>query len=245
MNDIKLLTNTQEIKLLRKLADFYIPSNAGAARIVFELAKEDLINCGIEIDPQYNYVAKVAIGIAGINQNNIETNCYSNWKNYNSTKNYGLARIFYIGHYVEIMEYVKSIDGIRDCCAVDYDTFVEELNESEINLEESDRHDAFDLINSLELLNGETDDNNQIGFDRFGKIVAYDYGYQAYSEDQLCSDLSNVMNFKDDTEYTSRYLTAIADILVNEQCALSELKTAIELTEHNLVAELEANEEND
>ena len=53
MNDIKLLTNTQEIKLLRKLADFYIPSNAGAARIVFELAKEDLINCGIEIDPQY------------------------------------------------------------------------------------------------------------------------------------------------------------------------------------------------
>ena len=72
MNDIKLLTNTQEIKLLRKLADFYIPSNAGAARIVFELAKEDLVNCGIEIDPQYNYVAKVAIGIAGINQNNIE-----------------------------------------------------------------------------------------------------------------------------------------------------------------------------
>lgn len=253
-NTIKLLTTEQEYKLLNKLTTYNI-LGSGAGRMVYKVSREDLLECGIEMSDNYDYAVKVAIGLAGINQNHVETETYRNYQDYYSDKSYGLARIYYIGHYIEIMEYVDAFGRVLDECNLfSLDDFIDDVISSGVEvLYEQDYSDAYNLIVSLNDLNGESCDNAQIGYGYFGRLVAYDYGFLSedssdYSNshydggNKFCSSLSHRLNNK----YRSIYLKGIADLLMNEQLLVDELQNAIGEVEENLINQIidERNKEN-
>ena len=245
-NTIKLLTTEQEYKLLNKLTTYNIVGS-GAGRMVYKASREDLLECGIELSDNDYYAVKVAIGLAGINQNHVETETYRNYQNYYADKSYGLARIYCIGHYIEIMEYVNAFGRVLDECSLfSLDDFIDDVISSGIEvLYEQDYSDAYNLIVSLNDLNGESDDNAQIGYGYFGRLVAYDYGFLSedssdYSNslyddgNKFCSSLSYRLNSK----YRSIYLKGIADLLMNEQLLVDELQNAISEVEENLINQI-------
>lgn len=216
MTELKLLNNEQEKQILDCLASGYMPIGHGASRFVFPIDTKQLIEAGLELDINKRYVVKVAIGIAGINQNNVESTVFR----YNSPKY--LAEIPYIGHYIEIMEYVKPLpDSVRDGAGEyyfeDFYTYVED----ELTYEEASL--CFDVIQELNGINGCTSDNGQLGYNDNGDIVAYDYGYLSESDEIQCSRLLDCID-PDSAEQISAYLLAIKNIIAADEDAMSILE---------------------
>lgn len=216
MTELKLLNNEQEKQILECLAGGYMPIGHGASRFVFPIDTKQLIEAGLELDINKRYVVKVAIGIAGINQNNVESTVFR----YNGSEY--LAEIPYIGHYVEIMEYVKPLpdsvrDGADEYYFEDFYSYVEDdLTKSEASL-------CFDVIQELNGINGCTSDNGQLGYNDNGDIVAYDYGYLSESDEIQCSRLLECID-PDSAEQISAYLLAIKNIIAADEDAMSILE---------------------
>ena len=83
---------------------------------------------------------------------------------------------------------------------------------------------ACTLKEMLHEINGHTSDNGQIGFScNDGSIVAYDYGFEADSDDELCSDLHSYFDIYN-TESLAKYLHALVKILGEEEDAMLALE---------------------
>lgn len=216
MTELKLLNNEQEKQILDCLAGSYMPIGHGASRFVFPIDTKQLIEAGLELDINKRYVVKVAIGIAGINQNNVESTVFR----YNGSEY--LAEIPYIGHYVEIMEYVEPLpDSVRNWADEYYfEDFYEQVAD---DLTKSEASRCFDVIQELNNINGCTNDNGQLGYNDNGDIVAYDYGYLSGSDEVQCSDLLECID-PDSAEQISTYLLAIKNIIAADEDAMSILE---------------------
>ena len=216
MTELKLLNNEQEKQILDCLASGYLPIGHGASRFVFPIDTKQLIEAGLELDINKRYVVKVAIGIAGINQNNVESTVFR----YNGSEY--LAEIPYIGHYVEIMEYVEPLpDSVRNWADEYYfEDFYEQVAD---DLTKSEASRCFDVIQELNSINGCTSDNGQLGYNDNGDIVAYDYGYLSESDEVQCSDLLQCID-PDSAEQIAHYLLAIKNIIAADEDAMEILE---------------------
>lgn len=217
---IKQLSQQQERDLLTMLSNRYSVDCSGAARLVIKVETLDLLEVGIPVDPQFEYVVKVAIGMAGINQTAIESGCYKSLGH-----NYPLAAIPFMGDYVEIMERVKVIDGPRQAWGQDSEDFICEM----VNYYDAERDEAqkmYDVICALDELNGETSDNGQIGYTIDGRIVAFDYGYDARDDGGLCSDLDETLDFYDEDTLVA-YLRALKNLVGADISEFEALETNI------------------
>ena len=218
--EIKLLSNEQEAAILNLIADKYQCKDNGASRMVFLVDTKDLIQIGLKLFENYKYVVKVSIGIAGINQSRIEASAF---ERFGASGEYPLASIPYIGHYVEIMDRVKPLCLARDYACDDEDDFIDAMLE-EYDYSEDDCRVMYNVIQMLHEINGYTSDNGQIGFScNDGSIVAYDYGYEADSDDELCSDLHDYFDIYN-TESLAEYLHALVKILDEEEDAMLALE---------------------
>lgn len=220
MKSIKFLSYEQETALLNYLAEDYEVISNGASRICFVGIAEVFQAAGIELSPRKKYVIKVAIGIAGINQNRIETEAYRRYGD-----KYPLAEIVYTGHYVEIMEQVSLLgDEFREYDGYSEDEFIEYATDNDIS--EDLARAGYEVATELEDINGATGDNGQLGMNSDGKIVAYDYGFDAGSEEELCSDLSYTCAFDKALE-SGRYLRGLAKLVAEEQENIGTFETAL------------------
>lgn len=217
---IKLLSNEQEAAILNLIADKYRCEDNGASRMVFLVDTKDLIQIGLKLFENYKYVVKVSIGIAGINQSRIEASAF---ERFGASGEYPLASISYIGHYVEIMDRVEPIELARDYACDDEDDFINAMLE-EYDYSEDDCRLMYNAIQMLHEINGHTSDNGQIGFScNDGSIVAYDCGFEADSDEELCSDLRSYFDIYD-TESLAKYLHALVKILGQEEDAMLALE---------------------
>lgn len=218
--EIKLLSNEQEAAILNLIADKYQCEDNGASRMVFLVDTKDLIQIGLKLFENYKYVVKVSIGIAGINQSRIEASAF---ERFGASGEYPLASISYIGHYVEIMDRVEPIELARNHACDDEDNFIDAMLE-EYDYSEDDCRVMYNVIQMLHEINGHTSDNGQIGFNcNDGSIVAYDYGWEVGSEDELCSDLRSYFDIYN-TESLAEYLHALVKILGAEEDAMLALE---------------------
>lgn len=218
--EIKLLSNEQEAAILNLIADKYQCEDNGASRMVFLVDTKDLIQIGLKLFENYKYVVKVSIGIAGINQSRIEASAF---ERFGASGEYPLASISYIGHYVEIMDRVEPIELDRDHACDDEDDFIDAMLE-EYDYSEDDCRVMYNVIQMLHEINGRTSDNGQIGFScNDGSIVAYDYGWEVDSDDELCSDLRRYFDIYN-TESLAEYLHALVKILGAEEDAMLALE---------------------
>ena len=218
--EIKLLSNEQEAAILNLIADKYKCQDNGASRMVFLVDTKDLIQIGLKLFENYKYVVKVSIGIAGINQSRIEASAF---ERFGASGEYPLASISYIGHYVEIMDRVKPIYLARDYACDDEDDFIDAMLE-EYDYSEDDCRVMYNVIQMLHEINGYTSDNGQIGFScNDSSIVAYDYGYETDSGDELCSDLHDYFDIYN-TKSLAEYLHALVKILGEEEDAMLALE---------------------
>ena len=218
--EIKLLSNEQEAAILNLIADKYGCKDNGASRMVFLVDTKDLIQIGLKLFENYKYVVKVSIGIAGINQSRIEASAF---ERFGASGEYPLASISYIGHYVEIMDRVKPLYLACDYACDDEDSFINAMLE-EYDYSEDDCRLMYNVIQMLHEINGYTSDNGQIGLScNNGSIVAYDYGYEAHSDDELCSDLHYHFDIYN-TKSLAEYLHALVKILGEEEDAMLALE---------------------
>ena len=218
--EIKLLSNEQEAAILNLIADKYRCKDNGASRMVFLVDTKDLIQIGLKLFENYKYVVKVSIGIAGINQSRIEA---SDFERFGASGEYPLASISYTGHYVEIMDRVEPIELARHYASDDEDDFINAMLE-EYDYSEYDCRVMYNTIQMLHEINGYTSDNVQIGFScNDGSIVAYDYGFEAHSDEELCSDLHSYFDIYD-TKSLAKYLHALVKILGEEEDAMLALE---------------------
>lgn len=227
--EIKLLSNEQEAAILNLIADKYRCADNGASRMVFLVDTKDLIQIGLKLFENYKYVVKVSIGIAGINQSRIEASAF---ERFGASGEYPLAPISYIGHYVEIMDRVKPISLARDYACDDEDSFIDAMLE-EYDYSEDDCRVMYNAIQMLHEINGYTCDNGQIGFSyNDGSIVAYDYGYEVDSDDELCSDLHEYFDIYN-TKSLAEYLHALVKILGEEEDAMLALEESYSVHHDN------------
>lgn len=220
---IKLLSNKQEIQILDLIAQNYECDDMGASRMIFFIDTQELIDIGLELNSNYLYVVKVAIGIAGINQTRIESSAFE----FFGDKDSPLAPIPYIGHYVEVMERVEPLSSsLRSYTRLNREDFISVLEEEE-DYDKDFCSKLYDVIQELHNINGYTSDNGQIGISCNDEhIVAYDYGYQEDSCDELCSDLGDFLDFYDTNELI-KYIEALIDIIDKEESAIIELEKKI------------------
>lgn len=218
--EIKLLSNEQEAAILNLIADKYQCEDNGASRMVFLVDTKDLIQIGLKLFENYKYVVKVSIGIAGINQSRIEASAF---ERFGASGEYPLASISYIGHYVEIMDRVEPIELVRNYACDDEDNFINAMLE-EYDCSENLCRVMYNVIQKLHEINGHTSDNGQIGFScNDGSIVAYDYGWEVDSDDELCSDLRRYFDIYN-SESLAEYLHALVKILGAEEDAMLALE---------------------
>lgn len=213
MKNINSLTATQEIALLNLLAQRYDVADHGAARLVYTVENEDLTECGIAVERDCRYVVKVAIGLAGLNQNEIEANTYCE-----QGDGAPLARIIYVGRYLEVMERVYHIEGCNSFNDLrEYAGYVDHSEDKFIamvqdyhDISTSDTKEIYAVIRTLTTLFGQTNDNGQLGVTLDGRIVAFDYGYIVDSDMRLCSELAEMAEI-DESNFVADYLKRLVD----------------------------------
>ena len=139
-------------------------------------------------------VLKVAASVAGYNQNKIETELFANYGD-----NGFLARIHGFSERVTIMDRMEQVldDYYHEGMEIDEDRFDE----------------IYDFLNSE---NGSTSDNEQIGIDTQGNMVAYDYGFiSIYKEgtDYSFEDLVGNIDSKISGKYDGDAFGLLRDML--------------------------------
>lgn len=218
MTQIKRLSEDQERALLLALCDTEQATqiDSGAGRTVFTVCGDTFNNLGIEVP--CNCVVKVALGIPGMNQNEVECNAYENYINLG----YPLARIFYRGQFIEIMERVTTLESD---CGRDYDEYgdIEDfVSTYEGELADDVLYDIWNTAVRLEDINGCTGDNGQLGYNDANELVAYDYGYQADSDTRFCSDLDG-----NNLEDMNLYIPQLAQLVGSDSAYISELEAQL------------------
>ena len=219
MTQIKMLTEDQERALLIALCDESkaVQMDSGAGRTVFDVYPDTFVGLGIDVP--CTCVVKVALGIPGMNQNEVECNAYENYIDLG----YPLARIFYRGQFVEIMERVATLESD---CGRDYDEYssADEFADAKYDegLPDEVLYDIWNTAARLEDINGSTGDNGQLGYNDANELVAYDYGYEANSTTSFCSDLDG-----NNLEDMQLYIPQLAQLVGSDSAYISDLEAQL------------------
>lgn len=184
--ELTLSQEQQVIKYLRHNMDLFIAS--GSSRAVFSIDNDlkDMLNIRTNVP----CIIKMSLGIGGYRQSKRE---------YEVFKGMGeryLAEIFARGSVLTVMEEVDTdwdfyeFYEYNSCDVEDYLTEI--YGEDEVDTAEYQKNykiysAAAEVVYALVDYLGETADNAQIGVARSGRVVAYDYGFDAelYSSDQM------------------------------------------------------------
>lgn len=215
-----VLTPAQERFILKQLEGCE-PFDHGASRACFECSTEIVKALGL--NAEYEYIIKLAMGLGGLSQNQLEILTYQQYG-----ESHPLAQIFAAGRYVEIMEKLEIEYDFRDF--VDNDCYFCEDDNSGEEYWGFNEEIASEVAVAIELLNdlfGQTNDNGQIGYSNLsGTYVSYDYGFttEKYRDDQM-SDLSDYI-FYDEVNLRN-YLRELSDILEQEEELLGSIEKAL------------------
>ena len=186
---------------------------------IIETAKEEDIWVGkggarIVVDHPYdeNKVVKIAIGIGGMKQIHNEVTTYNGYADQVS-----LATIYGYSDLLEEMIRVQPIDGDYDLPNYNYNDDIDDDDDDdeddvEFTTTEYTRSDFWDLVTDLNDITGETGDNEQIGLDANGNLVAYDYGFFVYNN---CShdQTSPMRNCHWTNDFLIEYLTELLEVI--------------------------------
>lgn len=217
--ETKVLTNREEIEVLKSLTDSKFLGN-GAARAVFAL--KDTMKESLGINDDRDLVVKLALGLGGLRQNQLETKTFLEYG-----KSAPLAEIVAYGRYIEVMEAVEVTDDYRDFASEGgdpYELAADCYEEGTDAFEEcyNNLQDAEEVIGCLESYFGCTSDNGQLGRNADGDLVAYDYGFttELSSGDQV-SDISDAI---EDDDECARYIDGLINLLVEENDCLEDFE---------------------
>lgn len=199
MTTVKRLTIEEEIELLQRLADegkFY---DNGSSRAVYVLDDKTVV--------------KIALDSEGKYQNRLEVKVYEKYHNLDI-----LADIYSYGEFIVVMERVRVIhtEVVEYALERDEQGFHDLVSEyySDCTYSNEDRERMIAVIGDLDLILGETVDNYQVGYNTYGGIVSYDYGYDTENHDLCVSGL--IGRFLH--EYTNRGL--ILEVISRLEAAL-------------------------
>lgn len=215
-----VLTPSQERFILKQLENCK-PFDHGASRACFECPTEIVKHLGLNVE--YEYIIKLAVGLGGLSQNQLEILTYQQYG-----ESHPLAQIFAAGRYVEIMEKLEIEYDFRDF--VDNDCYFCEDDNSGEEYWGFNEEIASEVEVAVELLSdlfGQTNDNGQIGYSNLsGTYVSYDYGFttEKYRDDQM-SDLSDYIFY--DEGNLRNYLRELSDILEQEEELLGSVEKAL------------------
>lgn len=206
---MKTLNLEQEKRVLQLLKKATFIDN-GASRCVYECPEEVAQMFDLEAK---DYIIKLACGLGGVNQTKQEVECFR------SHPYAPLAEIVAYGRYVEIMEKVDTDDfrdfagGCYDGDGVDYEYFHDCYTYDDKEEGDSIAEAAYDVIIQLHDIFGHTEDNGQLGWNKNGDLVAYDYGFTTSS--RCCDQTSDISyHIENDPVALSAY--------INTLCALIE-----------------------
>ena len=213
------LTPTQERFILKQLEN-YKPFSNGASRACFDCPIE-IVN-GLGLDTKYQYVIKLAMGLGGLSQNQLEILTYQQ-----HGEEYPLAEIFAAGRYIEIMEKLEVEYDFRDF--VEEGCFFSEeddMGEEYWGFDEESAAQVEVAAGLLCDLFGHTSDNGQMGYSNISdRYVSYDYGYttEKYTSEQV-SNLTDYIYNEDDL---GNYLRELSNILEQEDELLGSIEETI------------------
>ena len=214
-----VLTPAQERFILKQL-EACEPFDHGASRACFECPTEIVKALGLNIE--YEYIIKLAMGLGGLSQNQLEILTYQQYG-----ESHPLAQIFAAGRYVEVMEKLEIDNDFRDF--VDNDCYFceDDCGEEYWGFNEEIASQVAAVVELLSDLFGQTNDNGQIGYSNLsGTYVSYDYGFttEKYREDQM-SDLSEYIIY--DEVNLIKYLRELSNILEQEDELLGSVEKAL------------------
>ena len=232
-----VLTPAQERFILKQLESCE-PFDNGASRVCFECPTEIVKALGLNVE--YEYIIKLAMGLGGLSQNQLEILTYQQYG-----ESHPLAQIFAAGRYVEIMEKLKIEYDFRDFVDNGCYFFEDYRGEEYWGFNEEIASQVQVVVELLSDLFGETNDNGQIGYSNLsGTYVSYDYGFttEKYPVDQM-SDLSDYIVY--DKVNLRNYLRELSDILEQEEELLGSVEKTILRKCENHEGEEEAEYEHD
>lgn len=217
---MKVLTIQEEKQILAYLINAKFLDN-GASRCVFNCSKEIADFLGIDGD---NYIVKLACGVGGVRQTQAEVSCFLDHPDA------PLAEIIAYGRYVEIMEYVHVDCDYRDFACdcyedepVPYELLFDEEDEDNAELY-AEAEKAYDAIIRLHDIFGHTADNGQLGYNFDGRLVAYDYGFDAGSG---CDEqTSSITDYIDDRIQRNAYISALIELMDKSMDVLAAWEAA-------------------
>ena len=220
--NIRVLTHEQE-KLILDYVKGINTEDAGCARMIFPLSVELEYKLGLRIP--FPCIIKLAMGIGGYRQNQLEIKTYLE-----HCDSLPLAELAAYGRFVEIMERVEvedwrdfydnysDVDDYMDCEVERKDNETEEEFEERYERTYKNACKAVDTMEQLNDFFGFTGDNGQIGINRYGDYVAYDYGYTTTrSTDEQVSDINESVY---DKEARDEYIEGLRDLLDKEEDVL-------------------------
>lgn len=214
-----VLTPAQERFILKQLESCE-PFDNGASRVCFECPTEIVKFLGLNLE--YEYIIKLAVGLGGLSQNQLEILTYQQYG-----ESHPLAQIFAAGRYVEIMEKLEIEYDFRDFVDEDCYFCEDDCGEEYWGFNEEIASQVQVAVELLSDLFGQTNDNGQIGYSNLsGTYVSYDYGFttEKYRDDQM-SDLSNYIIY--DEGNLRNYLRGLSDILEQEDELLGSVEKAL------------------
>lgn len=214
-----VLTPSQERFILKQLESCE-PFDNGASRVCFECPTEIVKFLGL--NAEYEYIIKLAMGLGGLSQNQLEILTYQQYG-----ESHPLAQIFAAGRYVEIMEKLEIEYDFRDFVDEDCYFCEDDRGEEYWGFNEEIASQVQVAVELLSDLFGQTNDNGQIGYSNLsGTYVSYDYGFttEKYRDDQM-SDLSNYIIY--DEGNLRNYLRGLSDILEQEDELLGSVEKAL------------------
>lgn len=214
-----VLTPAQERFILKQLEGCE-PFDHGASRACFECSTEIVKALGL--NAEYEYIIKLAMGLGGLSQNQLEILTYQQYG-----ESHPLAQIFAAGRYVEIMEKLEIEYDFRDFVDEDCYFCEDDGGEEYWGFNEEVASQVQVAVELLSDLFGQTNDNGQIGYSNLsGTYVSYDYGFttEKYRDDQM-SDLSDYIVY--DEVNLRNYLRELSDILEQEDELLGSVEKAL------------------
>lgn len=158
---MRKLTIREELNILWKLREKQNFINAGSSRAVYKLNSTTVV--------------KVAIDKAGRTQNKREVEIFE------EHGSQYLAKIYAYGASILLMEVI-------DPFYVDYYEEIVSMYEGNLMTEYEFEHinDVLDFLNDI---NGDTEDNLQLGYTKCGVAVSYDYGFDVDVEENVSNKL--------------------------------------------------------
>lgn len=235
---MKELTAAEESRFLHSLASTYrkhMKVFAGSSRIVFSNLNAHQKAMLHLPHTKTRVVAKVAVGSAGVFQMQQELGIYRDYVQ--PEDRHYFARIYAYGSVLEIMECINNAEHIkkvraaltcsdstkivrlrkRDLCSVPIVTYI---GKGKKKRKVAARIAAplhlinqFDNIHDiLESFNGSTEDNDQIGVSDRHQLKAYDYGFDANSDDSN-SFIGRANDLQYDRNATANYLNRVASAI--------------------------------